>query len=90
MNATILRCNDSSVHYINLIIHECNMFEFKEDLRKEIRRFIKEKEDKEQVGTMDVFWHLDDYCEKKYGVLHWQTIEMDELRIAPVAKYVEP
>lgn len=75
-HVTLIQCISTEVVYLHLVSHECSCGEFAKDIQKEAKKFIEETEKPSQV---DVFWHLDEYCEKHYGPCHWQTTSIESL-----------
>ena len=76
MQVTIIRCNTLDVLYCSVVPHECTLGEFLQDIREETKKYVKLHQ---PVTEIDLFWHLDDYCDKKYGVCHWQLVGTDAI-----------
>ena len=77
MNSTIIKHTTADAEYRNLVVHQCSFAEFLKDIRREIDEFTKDK----QVSKMDIFWHLDEYCDKKYGRCQWEIITIASLML---------
>jgi hypothetical protein len=75
MYATVIIARTRDAEYRNLVIHECSLGEFINDLQREIREFTKDK----KVSKIDIFWHVDEYCTQKYGRCPWQMVTIDSL-----------
>ncbi len=75
-HATIIECVTPEIIYFNLVFHECLCGEFAQDIKRETKEYL---EKKGKLTQIDIFWHLDEYCEKHYGQCHWQTINIDSL-----------
>ena len=76
MNSTIILHRTEDAEYRNLVAHhQCSLAEFLKDIQREIDEFIKDK----QVNQIDIFWHLGEYCDKKYGRCQWQIVTLDSL-----------
>jgi len=76
---TVLSVRTSSTLYQNAVIHGCSFHEFLQDMNAEIKKFLKEGNDS-SVNAIDVFWHLSEHCDRKYGRCHWESLSMDDLR----------
>lgn len=72
MNATHIVLTNNNRTLANVVAHECSCGEFATDIDREVGRFI----GKGKCSLIDIFWHLDEYCEKKYGSCHWQEIDI--------------
>lgn len=79
MRATIIAYNTPELLYRNTVCHECTCGEFLQDIKAETKRYLKEQG---LVSDVDVYWHLDEYCEKKYGACHWQMVSVRSLLLA--------
>ena len=71
MEVTIIEYLTPDLTYKNAVCHKCTCGEFLKDMHEEIERYLKEHKHAKQV---DIFWHLDDYCDEKYGACHWQIV----------------
>ncbi len=71
MRVTTISYDTPELLYRNAVCHECTCGEFLKDMEEETKRYVKKQG---LVNQVDLFWHLDEYCEKKYGPCHWQTI----------------
>jgi len=80
-NGTVIKLVTPDAEYRNLVAHQCSCGEFLKDIRREIVEFMKGKAESElkSVSKTDVFWHLSEYCDKKYGPCHWQQLSIDSL-----------
>jgi len=76
-HVTVIKCRTLDVDYTNLVFHECSLGEFRKDIQEEIRRFCSEG----TLSEIDIFWHLNGYCEKKYGPCHWQVLYAEAGRL---------
>jgi hypothetical protein len=74
---TVIKVATRDVVYTNLVYHDCPCGEFFRDIQREAREFNTSK--KGEASRLDVFWHLDEYCEKKYGPCYWQIVTIDSL-----------
>lgn len=77
MNATVIKHVTPDAEYRNLVVHQCSCTEFVMDILREIEEFTKDK----HVGKIDIFWHLGEYCDKKYGRCPWQTVTVGTLML---------
>lgn len=77
LNVTIIKYIATDAEYTNAVAHQCTCGEFLKDIRREIEEFTKDK----PVSKIDIFWHLDGYCEKKYGPCYWQVLTIDSLML---------
>jgi len=69
VNATVISCEAEDIIYRSIVAHECTLGEFLYDLRDKTRRYLKLHK---KSSGVDLFWHLDDYCNEKYGTCPWQ------------------
>lgn len=76
MYVTTIRHETPDLIFLNTICHECTCGEFLQDIREEVRKYKKEHE---QVSQVDLYWHLDSYCDGKYGPCHWQLVHIRSL-----------
>lgn len=76
MRVTLIRLVTPEVLLSNAVSHECTLGEFLQDIHDETRRYAR---DNPNAKSVDVFWHLDEYCAKKYGDCHWQIVAIDSL-----------
>jgi len=86
MEATMIVHRTSDMLYQNLVLHECSCGEFLLDIAKECREFGMRRDNTKECGVVtrgiskvDLFWHLDEYCEKKYGPCYWQLVTITSL-----------
>jgi len=73
-HVTVIKCRTPGADYTNLVFHKCSLGEFQKDIQEEIRKSFPERR---KISKMDVFWHLNEYCNKKYGECHWQILNVD-------------
>lgn len=64
--------------YTNTVAHECTFGDFLKDMKREITEFVRGKT-KETISNMDVFWHLNKYCEEVYGTCYHQEISLESI-----------
>lgn len=75
MNVTMIKVVSPDLLYINTVVHECTFCEFMEDLSEEVKRFLSHAEEKKYC-QIDIFWHICEYCDQKYGPCHWQQMDL--------------
>jgi hypothetical protein len=75
VNATFITLETPDVAYGNLVVHECSIRDFIQDIRREALKCREEG----MVGKIDIYWHLDEYCKAKYGPCPWHTISLETL-----------
>ncbi len=76
MHVTTIKYVTPDMIWLNTVGHDCLCGEFMVDIMGEARKFKAEHKDAKQV---DVFWHLDEYCERKYGTCHSQQVSIETL-----------
>ena len=80
MEVTIIKLLTQDVLYSNAVCHKCTCGEFLQDIREETHIYLAGKK---QAHPIDLFWHLDGYCEKKYGASYWHQISINALMNSP-------
>ena len=78
MRVTIIQCSTPELLYLNTVAHKCTCGEFRRDIAEEVITFLKQTGN-EEATKVDIYWHLDDYCEKKYGLCHWQKVNVETI-----------
>ena len=73
MRVTTIKMVTPDLLYLNTVVHECSFGEFMQDLKEEVKIYLTGHE---KASYVDVFWHLDEYCNQKYGLCHWQKVDM--------------
>jgi len=79
---TVLTARTSSTLYQGVVAHDCSFHEFRLDLTQAILGFLKSSSS--HINGLDVFWHLREHCDEKYGSCRWEVLTMDDLRDALV------
>lgn len=74
-HATVIRYTSPDADYSNLVHHKCTCGEFLQDIKREAREYS----EMGYTSKMDLFWHLDKYCEETYGACHWQIVRINSL-----------
>lgn len=76
MNVTIIKCETPDILYYNTVRHECTCGQFLQDIKDEVKRYLLGHKDAKQI---DIFWHLDEYLDEKYGACYWQMVSIETL-----------
>ena len=78
MRVTTLKIVTPDLIYVLTVAHECNFGEFMQDLREEVKTYLRQEEN-EKASPIDIFWHLDEYCNQKYGPCQQQKVDLRAL-----------
>lgn len=76
MNSTNIQVVTPETKYINAVAHECTLGEFANDMRDEAKKYRGQQPNK-KASYIDLFWHLGEYCDGKYGKCFHQTLDVE-------------
>jgi|GEM_PF-4575813 len=83
MRATLITQQTRDDVFLNVVAHCCSCGEFLRDIQREADKFREERCQNKPLSKIDIFWHLNEYCEKKYGPCHWQRVSIEAIVSTP-------
>ena len=78
MNTTTIQMETPELLWVNVVGHDCTCGEFLQNIREEVKRYLLHNP---KASNVDVFWHLDEYCDDHIGYepCHWQKVTVGRL-----------